>query len=495
MNILIVYLWGTELGRLAYQPKERVCNFTFNPALKLQRPDVAPLIAPMKYANRQQSIYGDDRKIYQNLPTFIADSLPDSWGNELFEQWAKANKIPVAQASPLLKLMFIGKRGMGALEFEPAATELNHCNAVDIKGLYDLSLNIKHQRESAIINDVHDITMQSLISVGTSAGGRQMKAIVAINKETGEIRSGQVGGLDGFEYCIVKFEDTQFPSTEIEMAYYEMAIASGISMEKCSILKADGVNHFLTRRFDREDGEKVHMQTLAAINPDARTYEDLFATARELSLSDIEIEELYRRLVFNVVTNNTDDHIKNFSFLLRKGGKWELSPAYDLTFIFNRFASAPDLNHCMSVVGKYSGLTCNYLAEFAKQNGVRNYKRIFETVLNAAKMFPTLAKKYGIPPKWANLIELTLRNNIFEMKFNAKLDTPHMLVDTNGRKFSDIKISINTNGNFEVSLLIDGVRKRRFVRRGMKLFPLFQSIQFDNLSDAEKLAILEELGV
>lgn len=325
MNILKVNLWGEELGRLSYNPSVRQCYFTFNPELNGNRPDISPLLLPLRYWNHNQIAYADDRKIYQNLPPFIADSLPDSWGNTLFEQWAKANKLPPHKISPLYKLMFIGKRAMGALEFEPAAENLSHTRKIDIKALHDLSLKILHNRESISIQPDEELTMQTLLSIGTSAGGRQMKAIVAIDNETGQIKSGQIDGFEGYDYCILKFEDDNLPTSEIEMAYHDMAVACGIEMEECRLLNAESCNHFLTRRFDRRNGLKIHMQTLAAINPDVTSYEELFATCRELDLSDREIEELYRRLVFNVMSNNTDDHNKNFSFLLEKGGKWRLS--------------------------------------------------------------------------------------------------------------------------------------------------------------------------
>ena len=275
MKYLKVNLWGKEIGRLVLDSIMRRTYFMYNPDTKNKIPDISPLLSPAKDRNILLPIYGDDRPLYQGLPPFIADSLPDSWGNTLFDKWVKGNKIPRNKITPLYKLMFIGTRGMGALEYEPYAADLTHTRAVDIKSLYDISLKVLEDRDNVILNANEELTLQALLAVGTSAGGRQMKAIIAINNQTGEIRSGQTDGLIGFDYYILKFGDRAMPMAEIETAYYSMAIAAGIEMEECRLLPADGINHFLTKRFDRKAGKKIHVQTLAAINPEARSYEDL----------------------------------------------------------------------------------------------------------------------------------------------------------------------------------------------------------------------------
>ncbi|MDE6336772.1 MAG: type II toxin-antitoxin system HipA family toxin, partial [Muribaculaceae bacterium] len=304
MNYIKVNLWGEELGRLVWDASKRISYFSFNPNMQ-NRPDVSPLLRPVGKGNDQIPMYGDSRRIYQNLPPFIADSLPDSWGNKLFDQWTKQQRLSRQKITPLDKLTFIGKRGMGALEFQPAIKELEYSQDVNLKSLYELSLEILSERETVSFTTIEEITFQSLLRVGTSAGGRQMKAIVAINLTTGEIRSGQIEGLPGFDYFIVKFEDELVPTSEIEMAFYEMALVAGITMEECRLIPIEGINHFITRRFDRKNGEKIHMQTLAAINPEARSYEELMDTCRNIGLTESELQEVYRRLVFNVLANNT----------------------------------------------------------------------------------------------------------------------------------------------------------------------------------------------
>ena len=193
-------------------------------------------------------------------------------------------------------------------------------------------------------------------------------------------------------------------------------------MEECRLLSVDGINHFLTKRFDRVSGKKIHMQTLAAINPEARSYEDLVATCRELSISESEIEELYRRMVFNVMTNNTDDHNKNFAFLLEENGKWQLAPAYDITFIFNINGTGPNIERRLSICGKTSGITKADLLDFAKQNGIKNANSMITRVAESIKDFNRLATEYGITQPWRSIIQKTLTENLIAFGYQEKED-------------------------------------------------------------------------
>lgn len=493
MNILKVNLWGEEIGRLTYSPKSKLCTFAFNPVLKGNRPDIVPLLAPLLQWTKHPFVYGDDRRIYQQLPPFIADSLPDSWGNKLFEQWAKQNKLSQRSISPLFKLIFIGKRGMGALEFEPAAVEFEHKKNVDISSLYNLSLKILNDRAGVSILPDEELTLQGLLAVGTSAGGRQMKAIITIDKNTGEIRSGQVDGMTDCDYFLLKFEDKDVPTSEIEMSVYEMATAAGIKMEDCRIVEIAGVKHFMTRRFDRKNGKKVHMQTLAAINPEADSYEDLLQTCRALNLSDSEIDELFLRMVFNIMVNNTDDHNKNFSFLLGEGGRWRLSPAYDQTFIFNRFGTDGEIDRCLSLGGKIRDITQNDLIDFAKENGIRSPEQKIKKVAYALSHFREIAEKNAIPMRWRTIMENTIRNNLIAFGFLTSVGHDDVFTDDRGRIISDITVRVNRRGIYEVSVKIDGQTQRRFVRKNMEIFPLFETNEFFRISPNERLEILREL--
>lgn len=263
------------------------------------------------------------------------------------------------------------------------------------------------------------ITMQSLLTVGTSAGGRQPKAIIAIDRNTGEIRSGQVPGLDNYDYCILKFGDSQYSSAELEMTYYEMAKAAGITMMPSELYPVDGNNHFLTKRFDREGNTKLHTQTLAAICPEANSYEQLMSVCRKLRLPESDCIEVFRRMVFNVLANNTDDHNKNFSFIMSQDGKWRLSPAYDITYIIDRGGFLPNEDHCLYIRGKFQEITRDDILQFAKNNGIRRPDAIIKDVADSLKKFRPIALRYGVNKQWIGRVETTIINHLMAWGVNT----------------------------------------------------------------------------
>lgn len=493
MTYLKVKLWGQEIGRLSWEPATGRTYFMYNPTLK-DIPDIAPLLSSSRSRNRLLPIYGDERPRYQGLPPFIADSLPDSWGNTLFDRWVKDNKIPRNRVTPLYKLMFIGTRGMGALEYEPYAEELTHTRKIDIKSLYGMSLRILEDRDNMVLNANEELTLQALLAVGTSAGGRQMKAVIAINDETGEMRSGQTDGLEGFGYYILKFGDKSMPLAEIEMAFFRMAVAAGIDMEECRLLPVEGINHFLTKRFDRVNGKKIHVQTLAAMNPEARSYEDLVATCRELSIPEREIEQLFCRMAFNVMTNNTDDHNKNFSFQLAESGKWRLAPAYDVTFIFNTNGNGPNVERRLSIGGKTSGITKADLLGFAKQNDIKNAGAMISRVADAMKNFNCHATEYGIAQPWRSIIQKTFNENLITFGYlEDESEAQSSFKDKYGRSIENLSISVNSKGHYEVSGLINGRRCRKFIRPNMSLNTCLMGPDGLNLPLDEKMRLVETL--
>lgn len=494
MKFLKVNLWGNEIGRLVWNSNTRRIYFMYNPDRKNEIPDIAPLLSPIGNRNILLPIYGDDRAAYQGLPPFIADSLPDSWGNTLFDKWIKVNKIPRNKVTPLYKLMFIGTRGMGALEYEPYAEELAHARAIDIKSLYDMSLKILEDRDNIVLNTAEELTLQALLSVGTSAGGRQMKAIIAINERTGELRSGQTDGLEGFEYYILKFGDDSLPVAEIETAYYNMATAAGIEMEECKLLPVEGIYHFLTKRFDRKNGRKIHMQTLAAMNPEALSYEDLVATCRELSISETEIEQIFARMVFNVIANNTDDHNKNFSFLLEENGRWRIAPAYDITFIFNTNGTGPNIERRLSIGGKIAEITKTDLLDFAKRNDIKSAQTIINRVADSVKRFGDFAEYAHVQQPWRGIIQKTLNDNLATFGYSVSNDElGATLYDKYGRKITEVACSFNSKSHYEFIATIDGTRRKRFVRQNMELYGTLTGLDIFNLSANEKISLAEAL--
>lgn len=252
---LKVILWGEEIGRLAWDERRKRSYFIYNPEWLKKGLNISPLVAPIDGARGLMPVWGEDARIYQKLPAFVADSLPDAWGNQLFDLWRLQNHLSNADITPLDKLSFIGKRGMGALEYQPEYARERKAEKIDMKSLADLAERIYAEREQAHILPEESITMQSLLTVGTSAGGRQPKAIIAINQKTGEIRSGQISGLKNYDYYLLKFGNTQYSSAELEMTYYELATMAGIQMMPSNLYAVEGNNHFITKRFDR-DGER-----------------------------------------------------------------------------------------------------------------------------------------------------------------------------------------------------------------------------------------------
>ena len=494
MAYIKVKLFGKEIGRLVWESSERRSYFMYNPQYKGMIPDIAPLLSPAGSRNEMLPVYGDDRPIYQGLPPFIADSLPDSWGNTLFDKWVKDNKIPRNKITPLYKLMFIGTRGMGALEYEPSAADLAKNRAIDIKSLYGLSLKILEERDSLAVNPGEELTLQSLLAVGTSAGGRQMKAIIAINKETGEIRSGQTDGLEEFEYYILKFGAESIPIAEIEAAYGKMAASAGIDMEESGLFPVEGMNHFLTKRFDRKNGKKIYVQTLAAINPEARSYEDLIATCRELHVEESEVEQMFARMVFNVMANNTDDHNKNFSFLLKENGSWGIAPAYDVTFIFNVNGTGPNQDRRLGIGGKTSGITKEDLLDFARQNEIGGANEIIDSVAAALGRFDEYACQTGISRPWRAIIQKTLNSTLASFGYLPGSDNNDQeICDKYGRMISEIGVSVNSKGYYDVKAVIDGSRRRRFIRPAMKLYAGMSELDIFNLTNEQKTELAEKL--
>lgn len=462
-KILKVLLWGREVGRLCIDPRRALPYFEFNREWFETGLDISPLNASIKLPQNLRPIFGASEKIYQKLPPFLADSLPDAWGNELFEQWRQQHGIRLGEITPLDKLAFIGKRAMGALEFQPETSDFLSKESLDLKALITLANQIYTQREQAHIHHEESLTMQSLLAVGTSAGGRQPKAIIAINRKTGDIRSGQVSDLKGYEYCILKFGIPERSTAELEMTYYEMATQAGIQMAPCWLIDVEGEKHFVTKRFDRNGEKKLHMQTLAALYPEADSYERLLWVCRKMRFSEHDSEEVFRRMVFNLLANNTDDHNKNFSFLMDEQGRWSLSPAYDMTYIFNTGGFLPETRHCLMIQGKYTDIHLDDVMQLATENGIRKAEDIIREVSEAIQKFRPLALKHGVKEHWIAAIENTLKTNL-EAWGLIKAASLENYTDDLGRHIENVHIEQQFKGNYHLLATIDG-RNRKYVIR------------------------------
>lgn len=488
---LRVILWDEEIGRLAWDERRRLSYFTYNPEFVKKGLNISPFSAPVTGIRALTPVWGESAKIYQRLPAFVADSLPDAWGNQLFDLWRRQNHLSGADINPLDKLSFIGRRGMGALEFLPEVNHERKSDKIDMKSLADLAERIFAEREHARILPEESITMQSLLTVGTSAGGRQPKAIIAINRKTGEIRSGQISGLADFDYCLLKFGNSEYCSSELEMTYYELATAAGISMMPSELYAVENNKHFMTKRFDRNGTKKVHTQTLAAIYPDADSYEQLIAVCRKLHLPETDCQEIFRRMVFNVLSNNTDDHNKNFSFIMNEDGSWRLAPAYDLTYIISRGGYLPNEEHCMFIRAKLHDITRDDAIDFARDNGIRRPDVIIRDVVASLKNFRQIALKYGVKEEWIGRVETTITNHLKDWG-ECDVIQPSSPVVINGHVVKNLRIEETYKGNYHLYADIDGVERKFVIGKNKEEFPQIKKTGLTNISMDELAKMVEK---
>lgn len=409
---LDVFLWDRKVGTLVASReghRSKAC-FYFDSDYVHDGYDIAPLRASIKgvAAQRGLPIYPDEERLFGGLPSFIADSLPDHWGNTVFNEWAKEHHISMKDLSPLDRLAYIGRRGMGALEFvPPTAEELETPFKVEIEDLYQLARQAFEEagRFSAPMSG--DLMVESLFKVGTSAGGRRPKAVVNVNFEERQCYSGQVATpYPGYTPMIVKFDEHQkMPTTRIEYSYYLMAVDAGLHIMPSRLLESGRIAHFLTERFDRRGNRKVHIQTLAAMKPSADSYETLFDTACLIGVPPGELRQLFRSMVLNVLGGNVDDHNKNFSFLMDDDGCWHVAPAYDYTFSVDPDAPHYVNRHSMTVNNKTESITAADLLEVAHRYGIKAAASFIEKAMGVVSRYSEYARKAGVGEEWIKTIE------------------------------------------------------------------------------------------
>lgn len=404
-NIISVRLWGHEICLLEWLGGYKRgfgkvgSKVSFNRDYHAFGFDVDP-IGPYKLSTYLVSAgMTDILRATENegLPRFLSGSLPDDWGNKVFASWVKSREIKSSDITSVDKLSFIGSRGMGGFEFIPQQYHPDTDDTVDLEELYQLAKEIEAVREAAELNLQDRPGIKDLMTVGMSAGGKHPKAVIAINWETGEVRSGQIALPEGFSYYILKFRDSgSWPTADIEYLYHKMALGSGIDMEESRLLPAGGVNHFLTRRFDRNGSEKIHAVTLHALNGETAAYEEIFRVCRKLKLPYHDIEQVYRRMVFNYLACVCDDHDKNFSFTMSREGKWRLAPAYDETFTVNLINMFREDRHAMTIGGIDRSVSRETLLRVAQENDVKNAASIIRQVTDSVMSFEALANEQHI---------------------------------------------------------------------------------------------------
>ena len=393
-----VKIWGETVGAVAWNAETGLASFEYDPKFINTKTDLAPLKMPI--INSMKRIFSfpelRDIKTFKGLPGLLADVLPDDYGNQLINSWLAQNGRPENSMNPVELLCFIGTRGMGALEFEPSQLKTTkRAFDIEVDNLIRISQKMlsKRDRFETNLSEDEQQAMLDILKIGTSAGGARPKAIIAFNEKTGQVKSGQTSAPKGFEHWLLKLDtvsDVQFGEStgfgRIEMAYYLMAKACEIDMMECRLLEEKGRAHFMTKRFDREGGEqKHHIQTLCAMQHydfsqiTGFSYEQLFQTMRLLRLPYPEAEQMYRRMVFNVIARNCDDHTKNFAFRLKKDGNWELAPAYDICFAF-RPGSDWVSQHNLSINGKRKDITKADLLQIAKSMNIKKAEAIIQKI-------------------------------------------------------------------------------------------------------------------
>lgn len=410
-------LFGQNIGTFSWDDAYRVARFEYDKDFLGRGIEPSPLMMPVQ-EGRIYSFGSLNRDTFNGLPGMLADSLPDTYGRALFDRWLTLTGR--TSGNPVESLCFLGQRCMGALEFEPATGPASDGDMrFEIDSLVDVARDALSKKEDFGVNleDDRKAAIAEILRLGTSAGGQRAKAIIAYNKETGEVRSGQINAPEGFDYYLIKLDgvsaEAGFRETEnygrLEYSFSELVKKCGIEMTGCSLIEENGRAHFLTRRFDRENGRKIHMQTLCGIaHYDFRlrkgySYEQAFNVMRRLRLPYSQAQEMFRRMVFNVVVRNQDDHTKNISFLMDPNGKWRLSPAYDMGFAYNP-AGVWTATHQMSINGKFDDLTRNDLIEFAAANNIKNAPEIIDQICETASGWPELAKECGVPQTMINAI-------------------------------------------------------------------------------------------
>ncbi|AXT20267.1 type II toxin-antitoxin system HipA family toxin [Flavobacteriaceae bacterium AU392] len=435
VDVAEIKLWGQMVGAVRWDANRQLAIFQYDPQFLSKGYDLSPIKMPIANGDRIYSFpelrKGKDEEIatFKGLPGLLADTLPDRYGNQLINIWLAQNGRPPNSMNPVEQLSFIGSRGMGALEFEPTQLKPSQQTfSIEIKSLVEVAQQMLFNREGFTTN-LHKEqrkAMQEILKIGTSAGGARPKAVIAYNRKSGEVRSGQTKVPKGFEHWMIKLDgvsDAQFGVSHgygrVEYAYYLMAKDCGLEMMDCELLEEHKRAHFMTKRFDRDDNNvKHHIQTFCGMqhfdynNLYAYSYEQLFQTMRILKMSYPEAEQMFRRMVFNVMSTNYDDHTKNFSFRLKQGSKWELSPAYDVCYSYDP-TNVWVNQHTLSINGKHKKITKADLMHLAKMNSIKKGEKIIEEIKTVVSRWP----EYANQVKVSSTLKNRITENLWALQF------------------------------------------------------------------------------
>ena len=419
MSNVRVKIWDETVGYLTWDSRSNTAIFELDETYQESVYNLSPLLL-----DKQQRLHfgGAYDGPFQGLPPMIADSLPDRFGNRVFQEWLTQNNHHLNDLNSVDRLMYVASRGTGALEYEPGKDVIGSISEVDFNELAAVSKKIienKYEYSDFVKNQE---ALQNILTIGSSVGGAQAKVLVSIHNQTNELRAGDVVHQDaGFDYYIVKLAyDSETPwgaeKTSVEYIYHQMALESGIKMMPCQLLEIGDSVHFRTKRFDRVEGQKVHTQTLAALTGYSNknvsfSYEQVFRLMEQLQVSHRDKEQLFKQMVFNVASCNMDDHMKNFGFLMDKSGEWKLSPAYDLTYPFDPYLPSM-MFHKMSINGKTKDITRKDVLAVGRLIGIRNAKGIVDAICDAVASFSDKCKHLNISNRTVGLVQPELDKRI-----------------------------------------------------------------------------------
>lgn len=424
--IVEVMLYGKSLGTAEWSDDRGSSTFQYNSEV-INSIEPSPILMPT-----EERIFETNRDHinFHNLPYLLSDSMPDDFGNVMMKEWLKQRDLSIDDINPVDRLTYVGKRGMGALEYKPANHKENNDYTVDVSELLEVAKKVLEGKQEISYGDLDKESLTDILRIGTSVGGARAKALIAIkrgqNHKIEEIRPGDIMQANGYSYWLLKIDGANEQSLgegegmgKIEFAYYKLAKEAGIEISESTLYEENDRFHFLTKRFDRtSNGEKIHTQTFGALAgldykvQKVSSYETLFRLMKRLQLPHKQYEQQYRRMLFNVIARNHDDHVKNFSFMMNKDGRWQISPAYDICFSYSPGGTWTSV-HQSSINGKYDNFTKNDLLNFAKTFGIKKANNILEEVITAVNQWPRIAAEIDIPKEKIQYINNHLRTNDF----------------------------------------------------------------------------------
>ena len=418
-NTVKISLWDDTVGYLTWDNsdwRKESSVFKFDSSFLEKGLDISPLQMSINSPAGKAGIPmrgGNPRNIFKGLPPVFADSLPDHWGNSIFRAWAKEHNISMRMISPVDLLAFVGKRAMGALEYHPSLidAEDDACD-VNVQELYLFARSVLEERTKMTFSSDRELLWQDLVKLGTSPGGKRPKVLIAINRENGDIKSGQTMLPREYDHYVLKYdnESDAFPYARMEYIYWRLCRDAGIDMSDSELKRFDTASHFITKRFDRGPEGKIHMQSLLAMAGEVSSYEEAFDTMRKLDLGYKDFEQLYRRMVFNVLSGNIDDHARNFSFLMDRTGRWSLAPAYDMVYSIDPSVLEVQKGQSLSICGKKSGIRKEDLIQIGRYHDINRPGEVIERTKDVLSNLHGYMKEEGISDSVWKMVSTELKS-------------------------------------------------------------------------------------